>query len=183
MLLFSGGRSISRKQAHRCFLLGLAISSGASTWLLADGPPAYPSLSGTWTGTYSWLQRGSCSLGGSSRLFAQVQVTVNVDPTGAFEAKVISVRVIGDPRRVDAYAQFPVEGDPGFGQFKPDLTFQLKVPVRTRCGGALRQFETEYAGQVTDKNGELKMAFSGDVVPCIEVPKCRFKGSVSLKKK
>lgn len=179
----TSGEVTSRKQAYRWLLLCGAITSVGSSWVHAEDSPAYPSLSGTWTGTYSWLQRGSCSLNRSSRLDAQVQVTLQADSTGAFEAKLTSVRVIGDPRRLDVYAQFPVEGDPGFGQFKPDLTFELKVPVRTRCGGALRQFELGYSGQVTEKSGHFRMEFDGDLVPCPEVPKCRFKASVSLKKK
>lgn len=160
------------------------LVSVVSTALLADDRiPEYTRLSGTWTGTYSWLQRGSCSLYRSSRLDSQVEVSVSVDPTGGLEAQVTSLRVIRDSRRVDVYAQFPVPGDVGFGQFKPDLTFALKAPIRTRCSGVVRQSYIDYSGKVTDTEGKLRMEFDADFAPCAEAPKCRFKGSVSLKKK
>jgi hypothetical protein len=148
-----------------------------------DVIPEYGRLSGTWTGTYSWLQRGSCSLHKSARLDSQVEVTARVNSNGALEAQVTSLRVIRDIRHADVYSEFPVPGDPGYGQFRPDLTFDLKAPIRTKCHGSVRQSYVDYKGKVTEAKGELRMEFDGDFVPCDKSPKCRFKGSVRLKKK
>jgi hypothetical protein len=178
-------RVSTRREACRWLLLYVAVLSAADTSVLAaqEASP-YAKLSGVWKGTYSWLQRGSCTLYRSPRLDSLVEVSVTVLPTGALEAKVTSARVIRDIRRADAYAQFPVEGDSGFGQFKPDLTFDLRVPIRTRCNGVLRQPDMDYSGKVTDAKGGLKMEFEGDLVPCPdEAAQCRFKSRVSLRKK
>src|SRR5947208_3124055 len=49
----------------------------------AEDTPAYTSLSGTWTGSYSILQRGRCTWGRSPRRDAQVRLILTVDPEGA----------------------------------------------------------------------------------------------------
>lgn len=100
------------------FFLGVL---GAGAGLEAEEAPAYSSLAGTWTGTYSILQRGRCSMGRSGRIDAQIRITLTVDSDGAFQTKVASIRFGRDMRRLDAFAQFPGEGDPGSGQFSQTL--------------------------------------------------------------
>lgn len=167
----------------RClaFCVLLAVN-GPGTWAAEKGSPAYASLSGIWKGSYSVFQRGRCPVGRAGRLDAQVRLELTVDVDGAFEAKVTSIRYVRDPSHLDAVAQFPAEGDPGFGRFKTDLTFVLKVPRRSSCRGVVRQFEVVYSGNVSEKKGKQRMDMRAPVEPCPEFDHCVFENVLSLAK-
>jgi hypothetical protein len=156
---------------------GLFLFAGPAATRCDD--PAYASLSGAWKGSYSILQRGSCTMGSAARLDATIQLTTDVKDDGTFTTTVGAIRYARDPSHLDAYSQFPAQGDPGTGRFMTDLTFFLKVPRRSACNGMVRRFETTYTGAVTEKKGRRRMEFTGIYEPCPEFD-CKFQNVVKL---
>jgi hypothetical protein len=133
-------------------------------------PLAYSSLSGTWKGNASALQRGNCSTNHSGRQDWVARFLLEATPDGRFAAAITLQTRKGK-------SQTSLKG-----QFGPGSAVTATAPARADCGSRMRDYVIEYVGRVVDKKGRLEMELEATDPTCDDENRCVFKRVYSVKK-
>jgi len=149
--------------------------------------PGYSRLSGVWTGSMSFLQRGKCSLGRSGRSDSQVRFRISAEADGTLLVRPESgLRVanagaldVGDDR---ASANRTPSKKPWRGHVSPDQSVELQAPGHSVCSKQPREFTISYSGSFGDKRGRRTLSLAANVEVC-PATGCTFEVAIHLKQR
>lgn len=122
-------------------------------------------LSGSWTGTVSIAERGTCALLGTNP--HPVSLVIDVDSSGDFTA------VASAPSSEKILSQ------QWSGHIYSDMTVTLRETQEVKCRGKKRSHEIRYQGKIRKEDGEFIMEFEGENWLCPQGD-CVFRNTYKL---
>ena len=175
----------SLKEEGRYAQEGVASLADARTAEARQSSPApapetldYASLSGSWMGTMIVLQRGRCTMNGSSRSNGSVRVLVRVAEDGTFRAGMTDSRLKGSVMVTKA-------ADPTFwrwqGRISPDLMVTMMETATASCDKQRREYQLEYSGRIARENDKQRLELEAEDPVCPKTH-CIFKLVIKVTK-